>query len=158
MTSCFLKVTTLSVLLHTTVSQKLYFGCNSNCWSLNISVLISGFFFFRQYVSVDLFLNAPYRFFFLSTDMFYKHLFRCSFSLWLFLSLLSTSSILPCCLLLPPSSIKSQPGQAKMNEEVWVEKGMWGKQRAQALQYQDSGGEFTVTDFDGIDKMLSASS
>lgn len=45
-----------------------------------------------------------------------------------------------------------------MNEEVWVEKGGVGDQQAQASQYQDSGGEFTVTDFDGIDKMLSASS
>lgn len=37
--------------------------------------------------------------------------------------------LFPHYLLLPPSSIKSQPGQAKMNEEVWVEKGGWGNSK-----------------------------
>lgn len=122
---CFPTVCTLGAFTRIAVSQKLYFGCISSCWSSNKFLSWFQAFFVVQAVDFRWSLHkcaVPILFF--STDTFNVRFFR------LFqLSSFSTCSIFSRYLLLSQSSIKSRPGQVKMNEEVWVEKGGYGNSK-----------------------------
>lgn len=147
-------------------SQKLYFGCNSG-WGVKTDFCLDFrlFFLFRQYVSIDRFLNAPYRFFFFFFFFFplpQTHSTNASsdtrlafYRFGLFSPPAPYSHVPSYCLHLPESF--SQARQKWMRRSGWRRVG-GGNGKQELLRYQDSGWEFTVTDFDGIDKMLSASS